>query len=497
MTRRLLLAATILPPILGWFAWAGQRLGFYGTDFGIILLVIMMSGIVIALTVWATGSIDRRDAAHKRAKEALQKNEAQLQALSDASPLGIFITDTKGNCTYTNPCCLQISGLTFKTIFEGEWLQALHPDDRKRVSSEWHSSVQNQTPFESEHRFLRKDGNTVWTRVKAEPIRDGRTITGYAGTLEDITRRKQVEEALRASEDRARLIIDTAYDAFIAIDAGGLIIEWNSESERTFGWSRKEALGRSLADTIIPPQHRDAHRQGLNYFQRSGTGPLLNKRVEFTALHRDSREFPVELTISPVRRGETYTFNAFVRDITERKRSEAQLKEIGFHDPLTGLPNRSLCLDRLNQAMSRTRWHKRLVAVLFLDLDRFKVINDTLGHNVGDQLLKAVAKRLATCLRDGDTASRFGGDEFVIILADIAQAQDVPKIAQKVLDVFSKPILLDRQEVTVAISIGISLFPNDGGFPETLLKKADAAMYRAKKQGGSIFLFYTSNMAGP
>ncbi|MEW6324978.1 MAG: EAL domain-containing protein [Nitrospirota bacterium] len=180
-----------------------------------------------------------------------------------------------------------------------------------------------------------------------------------------------------------------------------------------------------------------------------------------------------------------------LRYAIERKRLEQRLLFLANHDNLTNLPNRLLMADRLHQALSRAPWRKRTLAVLLLDLDHFKRINDTLGHTVGDHLLQAVAKRLGECLRDGDTVARLGGDEFAILLLDMASAQDVPVVVQKILEAFGKPFVVKEQEIFVTTSIGVSLYPNDGKDTETLLKHADIAMYRAKELGRNNYQLFS------
>jgi diguanylate cyclase (GGDEF)-like protein len=181
-------------------------------------------------------------------------------------------------------------------------------------------------------------------------------------------------------------------------------------------------------------------------------------------------------------------------EIAERKRAEDGLNYLASHDPLTALPNRILFMDRLFQALQRVRWHRRMVAVLFLDLDNFKQVNDTLGHAVGDLLLKAVSKRFENCVREGDTVARLGGDEFTLILENIAQAEDVPRVTQKILEVFTEPFRIQGHELFITASIGISLYPNDGEDPETLVKYADTAMYLAKEQGRNNFQHFSPAM---
>jgi diguanylate cyclase (GGDEF)-like protein len=182
-------------------------------------------------------------------------------------------------------------------------------------------------------------------------------------------------------------------------------------------------------------------------------------------------------------------------EIRERKSSEEKVRHMAYHDHLTGLPNRKLFIDRLEQAMQRLIWHKRLAAVLFLDLDRFKVINDTLGHDAGDKLLQVVSERFAECLREGDSVARFGGDEFCILLQDVARIEDIPVVIEKIFDALKEPVVLNGEEVSVGTSIGVSVFPNDGKTADKLLKNADIAMYRAKADGRNNYHMYTESMA--
>ena len=182
-------------------------------------------------------------------------------------------------------------------------------------------------------------------------------------------------------------------------------------------------------------------------------------------------------------------------EIQERKISEEKVRHMAYHDHLTGLPNRKLFVDRLEQVMQRFTWHKRLAAVLFLDLDRFKVINDTLGHAAGDTLLKVVGERFSGCLREGDSVARFGGDEFCILLQDIARIEDIPVVVEKIFTALKEPVMLGSEEVSVGTSIGVSVFPNDGKTADILLKNADIAMYRAKADGRNNYHIYTESLA--
>ena len=305
---------------------------------------------------------------------------------------------------------------------------------------------------------------------------------------------RRMHQGLTESEARLRAIVATAMDAVVQIDAQGIVTGWNGQAESIFGWAPSEAIGQALHQMIIPEQYQKVHIQGLKHFHASGEAPFLNKRLEITALHRDGREFPVELTISPARWHDKIEFCAFVRDITERKQSEQFILHLATHDALTGLPNRHLLNDRIQQALIQSQREAAQTAVLFIDLDQFKTINDSLGHDVGDLLLKEVAQRLVSCLRNGDTVARSGGDEFVVVLTDISNAQEAATVAQKLLDALIAPYQISGNDMRTTASIGIAIFPDDGENVETLIKNSDLAMYYAKEAGRNNCQFFTQKM---
>jgi diguanylate cyclase (GGDEF)-like protein/PAS domain S-box-containing protein len=320
-------------------------------------------------------------------------------------------------------------------------------------------------------------------------------VLPHIGTqLGRVIERTRAEAAVRASEEETRLIIDTADDAFVAIDTESRILEWNRAAERTFGWDRAEAIGKSLAETIIPERHRDAHLQGLARFRSTGTGSVIGRRLEMTALRRDGNEFPAELTPWSVQSGDTVRFNAFVRDITQRREFERQLQHQALHDVLTGLPNRALLLDRIVHALARNRRDTALTAVLFLDLDRFKAVNDTLGHDAGDQLLLAVTSRLQAAVRPGDTLARLGGDEFVVVCEGFAQRGDVAVLAERLIRSLQKVFIIKGVETTIGASVGVAISDEPDQDAEQLLGDADLAMYRAKERGRGVFEMFDESM---
>ena len=267
----------------------------------------------------------------------------------------------------------------------------------------------------------------------------------------------------------------------------------NEAAIHHYGYSREEFLSMTIKDirpaedipALLDYRVRADHEQQVSGV--CNTGVWRHRKKDGTLIL-------VEITWSHVVYNGKDAGLVLAHDITQRKLAEERLQHLAHHDGLTDLPNRLLFMDRLGQSLSRVRWHKRLVAVLFLDLDHFNRINDTLGHDTGDLLLKAVAQRLSSCVREGDTVARIAGDEFTIILSDVAQAEDVPKVTQKIVDTIANPFVVAGRELFVTTSMGISLFPNDGQDGQTLLKNANAAMYRAKEQGRNHYQHYSPAM---
>jgi len=288
----------------------------------------------------------------------------------------------------------------------------------------------------------------------------------------------------------AQQVIENMHEGVVITDASGSIQSVNRAFSHATGWLPEDAVGK-LPEFLQSNRHKPAfYKKIMAALERTGfwQGEVYNRR-------KNGDICLDYLSLSTVKAaGVPTNYIGVFTDITKRKRAEETIKHMAYYDALTDLPNRALFLERLNQALIQAQRNRRILAVLFLDLDRLKVINDTLGHNMGDRLLKSVAARLSTAMRDVDTVARLGGDEFMLLLPEITNAGDIEKVTTKLLQIFNSPFMLEGQELYVTASIGVSVYPKDGSDADTLLKNADTAMYRAKRTGRNNFKIFAPSM---
>lgn len=300
-------------------------------------------------------------------------------------------------------------------------------------------------------------------------------ISGLSLTYPFLTQRARLVQ----SEALRRAIINTAGDAFVSMDQDGVITEWNTAAERLLGWDAATAIGQPLAELVIPPGQRAAHHGGVDHFLRTGATSLPSSAVRVQALYRDGSLRDVEFTLSRLRWERGWHFHAFLHDISEQLEHEATLRTIALTDPLTGLANRRAALDRLDQALARSARHQDPVAVLFIDVDHFKTVNDTRGHAAGDAVLTVVADRLRGMLRTEDTLARLGGDEFLVICEDLVEPVDAGVLAERTRAVLAEPYLVEGELLAVTASVGVAL-STPTSTAASVLERADSAMYTAK-----------------
>lgn len=409
----------------------------------------------------------------------LKKTEEKIRTLSIAieqSPVSIVITNTKGDIEYVNPYFSKLTGYTSKeaigqnprVLKSGRHSKEFYKELWDTITSgkEWHGEFYNK----------KKNGEFYWESAIIAPVKNSEgLITNFIAVKDDITERKVIEEKLRMADK----VFENTTEAVAITDSHGIIQSVNPAFTALTGYTKKEAIGKNMSILKSGRHDEEFYKNMWRTIYEKGfwQGEIWNRR-------KNGEIFPEYLTIDAIKddEGNITHFSSIFTDIAERKRHQEKMEHHAYHDALTDLPNRMLLNDRLTVALSHAHRNKKTFAVMFLDLDNFKIINDTLGHDIGDQLLQEVAKRLKNCVREDDTVSRHGGDEFVLALPNINN-EGACKVAQKIIDTLPKPVEISGHKLCITTSIGISMYPSDGGNPETLVKNADIAMYRAKEQG--------------
>jgi diguanylate cyclase (GGDEF)-like protein/PAS domain S-box-containing protein len=369
-----------------------------------------------------------------------------------------------------------------------------HPDDRDQVRQCIAQALAQGTRFDVEYRIIRADGLVawVWERGAGVPSAEGE-IQCIEGFITDITERRVIGEALREAERRYRSIFEHATEGIFQTTPDGRYLHANPALARIYGYDSAEQLMATLrdieCDLYVEPTRR---QQFIALMQAEGKVVGFESQV----YRRDGRIIWIAENARAVHgpNGELQFYEGTVTDITERKEYEVKLRHQATHDALTGLPNRTLLLDRLEQALHFAERDGRMVALAFIDLDQFKLINDTLGHLAGDALLGEVAARLRRSVREADTIARLGGDEFVLVCTQMHNEEEVARSLQRILETVSQPWLTGGAKFAIGCSIGVSLFPRDGRNAETLLKHADSAMYKAKEAGRNNYQFFTPEL---
>jgi PAS domain S-box-containing protein len=358
MARRMLPVVVVAPMAIGWLQLVGQQRGLYGPTQGLALFTVANIVTIGAITWLTSRRLIESEGSQRTAADALRRSQGLLEAISDNSSAVIYAKDLDGRYLYVNRRFAELFKVS-TTAFLGHTDYDLFSKDEAEVFRTMDNQVATTGVASTAEEPVPLDGTThTYLSVKC-PLRDeaGR-IYAVFGISTDITERKRTEEALRANEERTRLIIETALDAVITIDATGAITGWSPQAEQIFGWSRADMIDRSLADTVVPEQHREAHRRGLEHYLATGDGPVLGTRLELTALHRDGHEFPIELAITPLRTANGVSFSAFVRDITDRTQADArlraQLERLNLLDTLTRAIGARQDLDSVLQVVARS-----------------------------------------------------------------------------------------------------------------------------------------------
>ena len=419
----------------------------------------------------------------KLAEHKLQQSEAHFRFVTETAQAMIWMSGMDKLCTWFNKVWLDFTGRTMAQEMGDGWTIGVHPNDLKRCFDIYSSHFDKREPFSMEYRLKRHDGEYRWIVDNGTPRFNSQgEFEGYIGSCFDITERKQNEESLRVTAS----VFDNTQEAILITDANNLIVDVNPAFTRITGFSRKEAVGKN-------PGFLNSGRQEKAFYssmwltlneQKSWRGEIWNRR-------KSGEIYAEMLSINAIcdDDGKVQRYVAVFSDISHIKEYEAELSYVAHYDALTGIPNRVLLADRIKQAIFQTERENKTMAVCYLDLDGFKPVNDTLGHEAGDQVLIEVSKRIEKTIRGGDTVARIGGDEFVVLLLGLNNKDECVATLERLLAAISQSLDFKEASFTLGASIGVSIYPLNATNPDSLLRYADQAMYTAKQSGKNRFHF--------
>ncbi|OQX50307.1 MAG: GGDEF domain-containing protein [Epsilonproteobacteria bacterium 4484_20] len=426
-----------------------------------------------------------------------EKLKERFELALCGSKTSILDWDMVNNTLYVSPSWKEMLGYHDDELPNSThtWKKLAHPQDIVKVMGSLKEHIrQHRKVFENNHRLRHKDGHWVWILGRARIIYDeqGNAIR-MIGTHTDITKEKE----LQLQYSHYAQILEQIQDSVISFDMDGFITSWNKGSKILFGYETDEVLGKHFS-MLFPKNTLDLYEKMMAELKEKG-----EYRTEIQLRRKTNKPLYAVLSLFSLKDedGNTIEFVSYAHDITEQKKVEAILLEQknilryqAHHDALTRLPNRVLFFDRMEQSIRKTERLGKSFALFFIDLDKFKHINDSLGHGIGDRVLKVVARRIEETIRKEDTLSRLSGDEFTVIMEDLNHPEDASLLAEKILAVLQKPMYIDEYTLYISGSIGISLYPQDATDADSLLKYADTAMYKAKENGRNTFQFYASEM---
>lgn len=438
--------------------------------------------------------------ARKQAEEALSKSEIRLRAIIEHEPECVKVVNAKGELLEMNAAGLaMLEANSLEEVKDFTLVNFILPSYRSSFV-DLHQKVMAGGNATLAFEITGLKGTRRWLETHATPLRDTDTgeINKLLGVTRDITERKRAELALQESVLHTQAILDNMFDGVITINTKGTIESFNKAASHIFGYSQDDVLGGNITK-LMPSHYKTQHEKHLRHHEGNLHGQELNILREVEGQRKDGEIFPMSLSITKILRAGKTTFVGVIRDISQQRRDEEEIYRLAFYDPLTNLPNRRLLYDRLQQAIHTSCRTDQHGALMFLDLDHFKQLNDSLGHDVGDILLQQVASRLQSCVREGDSVARMGGDEFVMLIEALSiypneAASQAEAIAHKILASLAQPYRLREHTYVITPSIGIVVFLHQEESFDELLKKADVAMYQAKNAGRNNARFFDPTM---
>lgn len=446
---------------------------------------ILLSGIVVS-RIFSRLLVGQR---------LIQQSEQRFRLTTQAGKSGVWDWDLQTDDIHLDPYLKEMLGYQDHEIRNhmDDWSRHVFPDDLDKIKVVVKEVLENpHRDLYVEHRMMHKDGHVLWLLAHGSVILDSyNKPIRMVGTDTDITARKQAERSLIESENQLRTLIDTLPDLVWLKDADGAYLACNAKFESLFGVSERDLIGKTDYD-FVDRELADLFRSTDQEAIALGRANVNEEEVPYADGHKEL----LEMTKTPMFDvdGALIGVLGVGRDITERKKAEEKILYQAHYDNLTDLPNRFLSLDRLSQLLNESQRDNKQVAVFFLDLDDFKKVNDSLGHDSGDQLLVEAAKRLKALVRSCDSVGRLGGDEFIVLVSNLDKAADATPVVENLIQQFRKPFSIHDRELLLTTSVGIAIYPQDGKTATALLRSADAAMYHAKELGRNNYSYFTQEM---
>ena len=444
-------------------------------------------------------ALEKREREIELSRQALREKERMLTTLMSNLDGMVYRcrNDEHWTMEFVSDGCYHLTGYRPEELLHNSHLsykELEHPEDRARVREEITAALLENRRFFVEYRIQCRDGEIKWVWERGVGIHDeaGNVIT-LEGFVENVTERKLSTQALQQAERSFRSIFENATEGIFQTSPDGRYLNVNPALAAIYGFSSGAELIASIGD-IQHQIYTDPSRRAEFMRLMRETGVVTNFVSEIR--RKDGAHIWISENARAVQdeAGNLLFYEGTVEDVTETKLNQEKLEHLANHDPVTGLPNRLLMNDRLRQMMLSAQRSKSIVAVALVDLDHFKLINDTFGHNRGDQLLQTMSHRMLACVREADTVVRLGGDEFVLLLSGAGRGEAMSQVVQRVLQTIARPSQIEGRELSVSCSVGVSIFPRDGRDVQTLLKNADTAMYKAKELGRNNFQFYSPEM---
>ena len=444
-------------------------------------------------------ALEKREYEIELSRQALREKERMLTTLMSNLDGMVYRcrNDAHWTMEFVSDGCYHLTGYRPEELLDNSRIsyeEIEHPEDRARVREEIAAALTENRRFFVEYRIQCRDGEIRWVWERGVGIYDDAgSIVTLEGFVENVTERKLSTQALQQAERSFRSIFENATEGIFQTSPDGRYLNVNPALAHIYGFSTGAELIASIGDIQHQIYTDPARRAEFMRLMQEG-GVVTNFVSEIRRKSGDRIWISENARAVRDEAGTLLFYEGTVEDVTESKLNQEKLEHLANHDPVTGLPNRLLMNDRLRQMMLNAQRSNSIVAVALVDLDHFKLINDTFGHKCGDQLLQTMAHRMLACVRESDTVVRLGGDEFVLLLSGIGRGEAMSQVTQRVLQAIARPSQIEGRELSVSCSVGVSIFPRDGRDVQTLLKNADTAMYKAKEFGRNNFQFYSPEM---